>query len=257
MNDQSLSFPVRERHGWVRVAAVSPALKLGDVAVNAARSREAVQQQVEAGARVVVLPELGLTGYGCGDLFHQTSLVRAARAALAQLVAASHSWGALVAVGLPWEVGDRLYNVAAVFARGQLLGVVPKSFLPNSGEFYERRWFSPAETLTVAEVPWGEETVPMGTDLIFEVGDVPGLRVGVEICEDLWTVIPPSSRAALAGATVLVNLSASDEILGKADYRRDLVTQQSARCLAAYAYAGAGPGESSTDVVYSGHCLIA
>jgi NAD+ synthase (glutamine-hydrolysing) len=155
-------------------------------------------------------------------------------------------------VGLPLPVESRLYNVAAIIGGGRVLGYVPKSFLPNSGEFYERRWFSPAATLRATEVTG----VPIGIDLLFEVADVPDFVVGVEICEDLWTVVPPSSLAALAGATVLVNPSASNEVLGKVQYRRNLVTQQSARCLAAYVYASAGAGESSTDTVYSGHALV-
>lgn len=248
----------KEGHGLVRVAAVSPELRLGDVAANVKLMMEAATPLVlKEGARVVVLPELGLTGYSCGDLFYQAALQQRALQGLQALAEATTDWPALLLVGLPWAVRDRLYNVAAVLAGGRVIGVVPKTFLPNANEFYERRWFSPAGTVVDELILWQGEAVPFGTDLVFEVEDVPGLRVGVEICEDLWAVVPPSSAAALAGATVLVNLSASDEVLGKARYRRDLVAQQSARCLAAYVYAGAGAGESSTDVVYSGHCLIA
>jgi NAD+ synthase (glutamine-hydrolysing) len=247
----------RERYGLVRVAAVAPALKLGDVDENVARSVAAVKECAAAGCRLVVLPELGLTGYSCGDLFFQEGLLQRVRDGVAWLVAATREQGCCVVVGLPWQVRDRLYNVAAVLAGGRLLGVVPKSVLPNSGEFYERRWFSPAATVVDAEVRFEGGAVPFGTDLIFEAAEVPGLRIGVELCEDLWSVVPPSSLAALGGATVLVNLSASNEVLGKAAYRRQLVQQQAARCLAAYVYASAGPGESSTDVVFSGHCLIA
>ena len=253
-----VAFLEKEGHGLVRVAAVSPALRLGDVQANVRLTIEAIRPLVqEQGVRVVVLPELGLTGYSCGDLFYQTKLLAQAREGLHALARATAEWPALICAGLPWLVEDRLYNVAAVLAGGRVLGVVPKTFLPNANEFYERRWFSPAATVRVEEVEWQGQRVPFGTDLIFEATDLPGLRLGVEICEDLWTVVPPSSRAALAGATVLVNLSASDEVLGKARYRRDLVAQQSARCLAAYVYAGAGAGESSTDLVYSGHCVIA
>jgi len=147
--------------------------------------------------------------------------------------------------------------MAAVLAKGRLLGLVPKSFLPNSSEFYERRWFSPAHTLNVSTLRLNDEEVAIGTKLLFEVLDVPGFVLGVEICEDLWTVIPPSGHLALAGATLLANPSASTEVLGKAPYRRHLVAQQAARCLAAYVYAGAGAGESTTDVVYSGHGIVA
>lgn len=256
--DRAHNIREKESHGLVRVAAVSPELRLGDVEANVRLMLGAAAPLVlEQGARVVVLPELGLTGYSCGDLFYQTALQQRALEGLGKLAAATADWPALVLVGLPWVVRDRLYNVAAVLGRGRVMGVVPKTFLPNANEFYERRWFSPAGTVVDEIILWQGEAVPFGTDLLFEVEDVPGLRVGVEICEDLWAVVPPSSAAALAGATVLVNLSASDEVLGKARYRRDLVAQQSARCLAAYLYAGAGAGESSTDVVYSGHCLVA
>lgn len=247
----------RERHGLVRVAAVAPALQLGDVATNVVRTVEAVKQAVAEGSRLVVLPELGLTGYSCGDLFYNEGLLERVEAGLRLLVSATRELPCVLVVGLPWRVQGRMYNAAAVIGRGRLLGVVPKSVLPTAGEFYERRWFSPAATVGVDKVNFDGGEVPFGTDLIFEVADVAGLRIGVELCEDLWSVVPPSSLAALAGATVLVNLSASNEVLGKAGYRRELVKQQAARCLAAYVYASAGPGESSTDVVFSGHCLIA
>jgi NAD+ synthase (glutamine-hydrolysing) len=257
---QACTASVREKegHGLVRVAGVSPALRLGDVTENVRLMLEASRPLVWGqGCRVVVFPELGLTGYSCGDLFYQEALQKAALDGLRAFAEATADWPALLLVGLPWVVRDRLYNVAAVLGRGRVLGVVPKTFLPNANEFYERRWFSPAGTVVDEWVRWNALEVPFGTDLLFEVEDVPGLRVGVEICEDLWAVVPPSSHAALAGATVLANLSASDEVLGKARYRRDLVAQQSARCVAAYVYAGAGAGESSTDVVYSGHSLVA
>jgi len=256
MPDTSFALE-RERHGLVRVAAMAPALQLGDVAENVVRSVAAVKQGAAEGCRLVVLPELGLTGYSCGDLFYQEGLLQRVAAGLRLLVSATRDLPCCVVVGLPWKVRDRLYNVAAVMAGGRLLGVVPKSVLPNSGEFYERRWFSPAATVADDTVWFDGLEIPFGTDLIFDAAEVPGLRIGVELCEDLWSVVPPSSLAALAGATVLVNLSASNEVLGKAAYRRDLVRQQAARCLAAYVYASAGPGESSTDLVFSGHCLIA
>lgn len=211
----------------------------------------------EEGCRIAVFPELCLTGYSCADLFHLPGLQAAALRGLETVKAASDGVGLAAIVGLPLEVDSRLYNAAAVVARGRVLGIVPKSFLPTSGEFYERRWFSPATTLAAKSISLLGHDVPIGTDLLFEAADLPHCILGVEICEDLWTVIPPSSYAALAGATVLANLSASDEVLGKMDYRRNLVAQQSARCLAGYLYSGAGPGESSTDVVYSGHCMIA
>lgn len=246
-------LPEHEQHGFVRTAVVSPELRLGDVEFNAGVIRAEYLRLSAEGCRVVVFPELCLTGYSCADLFYLPDLQNQAMQALRHLALASQGLGSVLVVGLPVAADGRLYNMAAIVAAGRVQGLVPKSYLPNSGEFYERRWFSPAHTLSTAELGG----VPAGTDLLFEVLDVRALVLGVELCEDLWTVIPPSSHAALAGATVLVNPSASNELLGKAPYRRSLIMQQSARCLAAYLYASAGPGESSTDTVYSGHGLIA
>ncbi len=247
----------RERLGFVRVAAVSPELVLGDVAKNVAILAREARSLAHRGCRLVVFPELSLTGYSCADLFHTEALRAAALRGLGELAQATHDLPTVLVVGLPLLVQDRLYNVAAVLAKGRVLGLVPKSFLPNSAEFYERRWFSPAHTLGTTMTRLNGDDVPIGAELLFEARDVTGFVLGVEICEDLWTVIPPSSHLALAGATLLANPSASTEVLGKAPYRRHLVAQQAARCLAAYVYAGAGAGESSTDVVYSGHCLVA
>lgn len=247
----------RERFGFARVAAVSPELVLGDVAKNVAILAREARSLAHRGCRLVVFPELSLTGYSCADLFHTEALRAAAVRGLAELAQATHDLPTVLVVGLPLLVQDRLYNVAAVLARGHVHGLVPKSFLPNSAEFYERRWFSPAHTLNTTALRLNGQDVPIGAELLFEARDVTGFVLGVEICEDLWTVIPPSGHLALAGATLLANPSASTEVLGKAPYRRHLVAQQSARCLAAYVYAGAGAGESSTDVVYSGHGIVA
>lgn len=247
----------RERLGFVRVAAVSPELVLGDVAKNVAILAREARSLTHRGCRLVVFPELSLTGYSCADLFHTEALRAAAVRGLAELAQATHDLPAVLVVGLPLLAQDRLYNVAAVLARGHVHGLVPKSFLPNSAEFYERRWFSPAHTLNATTLRLNGQDVPIGAELLFEARDVTGFVLGIEICEDLWTVIPPSGHLALAGATLLANPSASTEVLGKAPYRRHLVAQQSARCHAAYIYAGAGAGESSTDVVYSGHGIVA
>jgi NAD+ synthase (glutamine-hydrolysing) len=244
-----------EQHHFLRIAAVSPELKLGNVAANVQVIRSEMERLAKEGCRLIVFPELCLTGYSCADMFYQRSLQQQALAGVKHLAEANAELGCCVVVGLPLAIQGRLYNAAAVIADGEILGYVPKTFLPNSGEFYERRWFSPSTTLTDTHTD-GDGT-PVGTDLLFEATDLPGFVLGVEICEDLWGVIPPSSHAALAGATILANPSASNEILGKSGYRRQLISQQSARCLAAYVYASAGAGESSTDTVYSGHCLIA
>jgi NAD+ synthase (glutamine-hydrolysing) len=243
--------------GYLRVAVAVPELRVGDPAFNAKRTVEALAGLAEEGCELAVFPELGLTGYTCGDLFYQSALRDAAVAALREVALATRGRALAAVIGLPLEIDGRLFNCAAFVTDGHVRGLVPKSFLPTTQEYYEERWFSRAEALASDEITLDNESVPVGTDLIFEIADRPHCRVGIEICEDLWAVEPLSGPLALAGATVIVNLSAGDELLGKAAYRRDLVKQQSARCLAAYAYAGAGPCESSTDMVFSGHGLLA
>jgi NAD+ synthase (glutamine-hydrolysing) len=247
------------QHGFLRVAAAVPVLRVGDCPFNVQHIIALLNRAEEAGAAVVAFPELCLTGYTCGDLFHQPVLLRGALAALGEI--ADHSrkaFSGLAVVGLPLLIEDQLYNCAAVCHGGHVLGVVPKSFLPNYKEFYEDRWFAPASTSHSPHVRLNGEQVPFGTHLLFDgTRCIDGLLVGVEICEDLWTPIPPSSYQALRGATVLVNLSASNEVIGKTNYRRQLVVNQSGRCIAAYIYASCGVHESTTDIVYGGHCLIA
>ncbi len=250
--------PLEHRQfGFLRVATVAPELRLGDPAFNADRTIEALDQLGTEGVELAVFPELGLTGYSCADLFASAALRAAALRALARVVEATRTRPIVALVGLPLEIDGRLFNVAAVAAAGEIQGLVPKSFLPTTQEFYEERWFARAEALTRDEIEIAGTPVPVGTDLLFDLAGRPHACLGLEICEDLWAVEPPSGALALAGATILANLSAGNELLGKAAYRRDLVVQQSARLLAAYVYAGAGPGESSTDLVFSGHQLIA
>jgi NAD+ synthase (glutamine-hydrolysing) len=210
------------------------------------------------GVDLLVFPELAVTGYTCADLFQQIALQRDALDALDEIVAEGESiFSGLTLVGVPVALDDQLFNCAAVIHQGQLLGMVPKTFIPNYKEFYEGRWFASAATARSTLVQINGRSVPFGTDLLFRAVDVDGLLLGVEICEDLWVPVPPSSLAALHGASVLANLSASNEVIGKCLYRRELVINQSARCLATYVYAGCGVGESSTDVVFGGHALIA
>jgi NAD+ synthase (glutamine-hydrolysing) len=245
-------------HGFLRVAAATPMLRVADCAYNAEHILGLMRRAEAEGVAVLVFPELSLTGYTCADLFQQSALQQAALAALQQIVQQGQSLFAGVAlVGLPLAVDDQLLNCAAVVHRGRILGLVPKSFIPNYKEFYEGRWFAAAATARSRQVVLNGEAIPFGTHLLLDATNVEGLILGVEICEDLWVPIPPSSFQALRGATLLVNLSASNEVIGKSAYRRQLVVNQSGRCIAAYVYAACGVWESTTDVVFGGHSLIA
>ncbi|HET8710434.1 MAG TPA: NAD(+) synthase [Spongiibacteraceae bacterium] len=243
-------------HGFVRVAVAIPHCRIADPAANAALIIEQATAAAAQGAAIVAFPELGLTAYTCDDLFHQQALLDAAIAALESIVKVSEKLPLALIVGLPLRVEQRLFNCAAVIAAGRIHGVVPKSYLPNYGEFYEARQFSPASHATVDELALLGQRVPFGPGLLFDIANLPLCKFHVEICEDLWVPIPPSSFAALAGATLLVNLSASNIVIGKSAYRRQLVAQQSARCFAAYLYASAGAGESTTDMAWDGQSLI-
>ena len=245
------------RQGFVKAAAVTPKIKVADTKYNAELILDMMKESTRQGAKIVVFPELCLTGYTCQDLFLQERLLQGAKDALMKLVKESASLDAIFFVGLPFEILGKLYNVAAVFSHGEVLGLVPKSYLPNYNEFYEARHFvSGAELATEVVLPDGS-SVPADRDLLFVCEQMPKLRIGVELCEDLWTPQPPSIAHALAGANVIVNLSASDETTGKDRYRTALVAGQSARLLCGYVYASAGDGESTQDVVYSGHNIIA
>ncbi|MFG6440875.1 NAD(+) synthase [Roseateles sp. LKC17W] len=243
-------------HDFARLAVGMPLCRVADPAFNAQQTIALLRQAAAEGAAVVAFPELGLSAYTCDDLFHQRALLDGCEAALTAVLAASVDLPVVAVVGLPLRVEQRLFNCAVVLQRGRILGVVPKTFLPNYGEFYEARQFCSGEEATVDTLTLLGQTVPFGSRQIFTADDLPLLRLHVEICEDVWTPIPPSSFAALAGATVLVNLSASNVVVGKAGYRRQLVSQQSARCLAAYVYSSAGAGESTTDLAWDGQALV-
>ena len=243
-------------HGFARVAVGVPRCRVADPAYNALETIELARQAAANGAVLIALPELGLSAYSCDDLFHQEALLAACRTALADIAAASAGLSIALVVGLPLRVEHQLFNCAAVVANGRVQGVVPKTYLPNYGEFYEARQFSPAANTQATRVVLDGQSVPFGAGLLFELNDVPLCRFHVEICEDVWAPVPPSSFAALAGASVLVNLSASNIVVGKAAYRRQLISQQSARCLAAYIYSSAGMGESTTDLAWDGQALI-
>jgi NAD+ synthase (glutamine-hydrolysing) len=251
-------MPKHDHLGFVRAGTAVPRLKVANCDFNAQGIIDSMVQAEASKVKVLVFPELSIAGYTCADLFHQATLREGALSAVARVLEATVSrFSGIAFVGCPLVVRDRLYNCAIAMRGGKILGVVPKSFLPNYKEFYERRWFSPAADSDDTEITLFGQTVPFGADLLFAASDVPGLTIGVEICEDLWVPIPPSSLQVLAGATMIVNLSASNELIGKEGYRRQLVFNQSARCMAAYVYASCGSSESSTDVVFSGHCLIA
>ena len=240
--------------GIMRVAAAVPKLRLCNVAENAAAMAEQLHVAADRKASLVAFPELSLTGYTCGDLFFQKSLLQATEAGLQQMLEACPE-GVTAVVGAPVQADGVLYNCAVVLTKGKLLGVVPKLFLPNYNEFYEKRWFASGFQLQAEHVTLCGQQVPMGRELLFESAD--GVRFGVELCEDLWTALPPSTFLSLHGAELIVNLSASNELIAKREYRQELVRQQSARCLCAYLYVSAGVGESTSDLVFSGHSMVA
>ena len=244
------------RDGFVKVAAGTPSIRVADCRYNAESCFTLMREADRQGVRVLVLPELCLTGYTCGDLFLQETLLRGAEEALSTVLEATKHLDMVTALGLPVRFENKLYNCAAVIQKGVILGLVPKTHLPNYGEFYEARWFAPGPAET-RQVTLCGQSVPLGSRQLFFCQDLPELVLGVELCEDLWAVEPPSTRLAALGATLILNLSASDEVVGKADYRRALVTGQSARLVCGYVYADAGEGESTTDLVFTGHNLIA
>lgn len=240
-------------HSFVRVASAVPLLKVADCRYNVEQTELLIQEAAGRGVQVICFPEMGITGYTCGDLFHQRLLIDQAEEALGGLVARTSDLHILTIVGMPVRVKNRLMNTAVVFQNGQILAVIPKTWLPNYGEFYEKRWFSSSMEVTTDKVTICGKTVPYGTNILFKNGDV---CIGVEICEDLWMPVPPSSYHALNGANILFNLSASNELVAKNNYRRQLVMQQSTRCISAYIYTSSGFGESTTDVVFAGNAEI-
>lgn len=244
------------RHGLVRVAAAVPRVRVAEPHFNLERTLHLARRAEAAGAAVAVFPELGLSAYSAEDLFHQEALCAAVEEALATLLAESAALAPVLLVGAPLFAWNRLWNAAVAVHRGRVLGVVPKSYLPNYREFYEKRHFGAAREAGGDQIRVGGQDAPFGADLVFPCRDVPRLALHVEICEDLWVPVPPSTYGAMAGATVLCNLSASDPTIGKADYRRLLCAAHSARTVAGYIFAGAGSGESTTDVAWDGDALI-
>ena len=243
------------RDGFIKAAASTPEIRVADVDHNKKLICEGVDQAWKEGIQLLVYPELCLTGYTCGDLFWQEELLEKARQGLSEIVMHSLGKKMLIFVGLPWEMNGKLYNVAAAVSDGELLGLVPKRYLPAYSEFYEERNFTPGKEEITRVMVDGKE-IPFGSSILFSCPEVRGLSVAAELCEDLWTPEPPSIGHAMAGATVIVNLSASDETTGKSIYRRNLISGQSARLLCGYIYASAGEGESTTDLVFGGHNVI-
>jgi NAD+ synthase (glutamine-hydrolysing) len=250
------SFHSIYSHGFVRAAVCVPSLRVGDPRYNTDRTLDLAKRASELNAAVALFPELGLSAYSNDDLFHQDALLDASLEGVRRLVEASRSLVPILIVGAPLRLQEKLFNCAIVMYRGRLLGVTPKTYLPNYREFYEKRQFTAGRDAVIHEAHVLDERVPFGNDLIYDVTNVPGFSLHVEICEDVWVPIPPSTYAAFAGATVLMNQSASNITIGKAEYRRNLCASQSAKCLAAYLYAAAGAGESTTDLAWDGHAMI-
>ncbi len=241
---------------FIRITALVPPVKAGGVDKNVQNILKSLEKVKTETPDLVLLPELSISGYSCGDLFRQKKLQDASLNALFELAQKSADWDFLLIAGLPLVYNSRLYNCAALIGSGRILGIVPKTYLPNSNEFYEQRWFASGGNIKGIDLSLGGEKIPFGTDLVFQESRNPLYRLGIEICEDLWGPLPPSTFLSLAGALIIANPSASNELVGKADYRKAVTSQQSARCIAAYAYASSGPGESTTDTVYGGHTLI-
>ena len=244
------------RHGFIKVAAATPDIRVADVDYNKGQIIKQMDEAAEAGAKIIVFPELCITGYTCSDLFLQDILLNSAKKALVEIAEHTKNLDALVFVGVPIAVGGELYNVAAALNHGNILGFTTKSFLPNYGEFYEMRQFRPGPK-KAEKILFGGKEIPFGPQLLFVENQMANLIVSAEICEDVWSPVPPSIEAAREGTTVIVNCSASDETIGKASYREALISGQSARLISGYIYANAGEGESTTDLVFGGHNLIA
>lgn len=244
------------KQGFVKVAAITPDMRVADVDYNTAEICKNIGEAVEAGAKVLVFPELAITGYTCGDLFFQDALLKSAEEGLRKIVEYTKGKDALIFVGLPFVHAGKLYNVAAALNDGELLGFTTKTFLPNYDEFYEMRYFQPGPT-TLEQTLFDGKQVAFGPQILFECREMKELVVAAEICEDVWAPVPPSVPTAIQGATIIVNCSASDESVGKEAYRRELIKGQSAKLISGYIYASAGYGESTTDLVFGGHDLIA
>lgn len=251
-----MSFRNIHEHGLVRIACAAPRVKVADPAFNADRTLAMIRQADERGASLCLFPELGISAYAIDDLLLQNALLDAVKAALGRIVEESRTLGCMAVIGAPLLVEGRLFNCAVAIHRGRILAAIPKTYLPNYREFYERRQFASGERAGARDIDLCGQAVPFGTDILLQASDVADFVVHMEICEDVWTPIPPSSYAAMAGATVLLNLSASNVTIGKSEWRHALCKAHSGRCIAAYAYSAAGTGESTTDLAWDGQAMI-
>ena len=241
---------------FLKVCTVTPKMRLADCTYNIKEIIKTMKEAAQNGASLAVYPELCVTGYSCGDLFYQVNLIEEVECGIVTLLKETQDLELVAVIGVPITVGNGLYNTAIIINKGKIIGIVPKTYLPNYGEFYEKRWFSAAHNLTQSQTVYAGQHCAISPHLIFKCNQVPYFTLGIDICEDLWAVLPPSTFHSLAGATVLVNLSASNEIVGKSQYRKEMITQHSAKTMSAYLYTSSSVRESTTDLVFSGHQLI-
>jgi NAD+ synthase (glutamine-hydrolysing) len=243
--------------GLVRVAAAVPRVAVGNIEKNRIEIASMMAEAADKGAAIVAFPELSLTSYTLGDLFRQRSVREQGEAELKKLLEETKNLSVMAIIGMPVYFADKLYNTAAVFQSGKLLGVVPKAYIPNYQEYYEQRWFASGISLEGQTISLAGQEAPFGTDMLFVCSEVPDFIVGVELCEDMWVPFPPHAFQAMAGSMLCIDISASNELAGKSEYRRDMIVQQSGRYVCGYAYVSAGPGESTTDAVFGGHVVMA
>lgn len=244
------------KYHFLKVCTVSPSLHLGDCTYNVEKIIDSLNQVAHKGVSLAVYPELCITGYSCGDLFFQSTLLEEVEKGIQKILEASENLELVAVLGIPLLHSDNLYNTAVVICKGKILGIIPKTNLPNYGEFYEKRWFASAHSITNDNVYYAGQSCILSSHITFKCDSIPYFQLGVDICEDLWSTIPPSLFHSLAGATVIANISASNETIGKAQYRREMIAQHSAKTISAYLYTSSNLGESTTDLVYSGHQLI-
>ena len=246
-----------KKYGFVRVASCVPELRVADVTFNVDEIIRNIKEADTEEVAVIVFPELSITGYTCSDLFFQEELLTSSKEGVRRILEETKDLDIISIIGAPVSIRNQLFNCGMVISKGHILGIVPKTYIPNYNEFYEKRWFATSLDLMDTEIKYLEEVVPIGTDLLFQDKENLQMSFGIEICEDLWSIVPPSNDLALNGANMIFNLSSSNELIGKYDYRKNLVKGQSAKLISGYIYTSSGISESTTDVVFSGHAMIA